>query len=157
MTAPLKTVDNFRDIAAVMRDLGRRAKAAARTLALAPSAHKDAALAAMAAAVRDAWAAILAANAEDIAEAKAGGATAAFLDRLQLDDRRIAAMADGVEIVRDLPDPVGAVTESWSRPHGMRIERVRVPLGVIGVIYESRPNVTADAGALCLKAGNAVI
>ncbi|HEY4773233.1 MAG TPA: glutamate-5-semialdehyde dehydrogenase [Xanthobacteraceae bacterium] len=157
MTAPLKTVDNFRDIAAVMRDIGRRAKAAARTLALAPSAHKDAALAAMAAAVRDAWAAILAANAEDIAEAKAGGATAAFLDRLQLDDRRIAALADGVEIVRDLPDPVGAVTESWSRPNGMRIERVRVPLGVIGVIYESRPNVTADAGALCLKAGNAVI
>ena len=111
----------------------------------------------MAQAIRAARAAILAANAEDLAQAKSGGATAAYLDRLKLDDKRIAAMADGIDVVRGLRDPVGAVTESWTRPNGMTIERVRVPLGVIGVIYESRPNVTADAGALCLKAGNAVI
>ena len=85
------------------------------------------------------------------------GATAAFLDRLALDDKRVAAMADGVDVVRALPDPVGTVTESWTRPNGMTIERVRVPLGVVGIIYESRPNVTVDAGALCLKAGNAAI
>ncbi len=102
-------------------------------------------------------AAILAANAEDIAEAKSRGATAAFLDRLALDTKRIEAMADGLEVVRKLKDPVGTVMASWRRPNGMRIERIRVPLGVVGVIYESRPNVTADAGALCLKAGNAVI
>ena len=83
--------------------------------------------------------------------------TAAFLDRLALDDKRVAAMADGLDVVRALADPVGAVTERWTRPNGMTIERVRVPLGVIGIIYESRPNVTADAGALCLKAGNAAI
>src|SRR5262249_10762658 len=85
------------------------------------------------------------------------GATSAFLDRLALDEKRVAAMADGVDVVRALPDPVGKVTESWTRPNGMTIERVRVPLGVIGIVYESRPNVTADAGALCLKAGNAAI
>src|SRR5258707_7064077 len=100
---------------------------------------------------------ILAANAEDVAEAKAAGANAAFLDRLTLTPKIVAAMADGIEVVRRLPDPVGAVMESWTRPNGMTIERVRVPLGVIGVIYESRPNVTADAAVLCLKAGNAVI
>ncbi len=101
--------------------------------------------------------AILAANAEDCDEAKSGGATAAFLDRLSLDADRIEAMAAGLEIIRKLKDPVGTVMASWRRPNGMRIERVRVPLGVVGVIYESRPNVTADAGALCLKAGNAAI
>src|SRR5258707_2431661 len=100
---------------------------------------------------------ILAANAEDVAEAKAAGANAAFLDRLTLTPKIVAAMADGIEVVRRLPDPVGAVMESWTRPNGMTIERVRVPLGVVGVIYESRPNVTADAAVLCLKAGNAVI
>ena len=100
---------------------------------------------------------ILAANAEDVADAKAAGQTAAFLDRLALDPKRVAAMAAGVEVVRALKDPVGAVMESWTRPNGMTIERVRVPLGVVGIIYESRPNVTADAGALCLKAGNAAI
>src|SRR5262249_2155282 len=99
----------------------------------------------------------LAANAEDVAHAKQSGATAAFLDRLALDDKRVAAMADGLDVVRALPDPVGRVTESWTRPNGMTIERVRVPLSVVGDIYESRPNVTADAGALTLKAGNAVI
>ena len=96
---------------------------------------------------------ILAANAEDIAEARAAGTTGAFLDRLTLDPARVEAIAEGIEVVRALKDPVGTVTESWTRPNGMRIERVRVPLGVIGIIYESRPNVTADAGALCLKVG----
>jgi glutamate-5-semialdehyde dehydrogenase len=157
MNAPLKSIESTTDIAAMMAGIGHAARAAARTLALAPSAQKDAALAAMAAAIRDRSADILAANAEDIAEAKASGATAAFLDRLTLDDKRIAAMADGVDVVRALPDPVNTVMEAWTRPNGMRIERVRVPLGVVGVIYESRPNVTADAGVLCLKAGNAVI
>ncbi len=157
MTAPLKTVENFGDIAAVLRDIGGRAKAAARHLALAPTADKDRALAAMAAAVRGARAAILAANAEDIAEAKAGGATAAFVDRLMLDAKRVEAIADGIAVVAGLADPAGTVMDAWTRPNGMRIERVRVPLGVVGIIYESRPNVTADAGSLCLKAGNAVI
>ncbi|MEA2986242.1 MAG: glutamate-5-semialdehyde dehydrogenase, partial [Alphaproteobacteria bacterium] len=132
-------------------------RAAARALAPASAAQKNAALAAMAHAVRMQAAAILAANAEDLAEAKADTASPAFLDRLMLDDGRVAAMADGIDIVRGLPDPVGKVTESWTRPNGMTIERVRVPLGVVGIIYESRPNVTADAGALCLKAGNAAI
>ena len=157
MTAPLKTIEGSGDIAEVMRALGRGAKAAARALALASSAEKDAALAAMAKAVRSQASSILAANAEDMAEAQAEKATPAFLDRLMLDDKRVGAMAAGIEVVCALPDPVGKVTESWTRPNGMTIERVRVPLGVIGVIYESRPNVTADAGVLCLKAGNAVI
>jgi glutamate-5-semialdehyde dehydrogenase len=157
MTAPLKTVEAPGDIATVMRDIGVRAKRAARALALATPADKARALAAMAAAVRAGGAAILAANGEDIAEARAGGATPAFVDRLMLDEKRVAAMVDGIEVVAALPDPVGTVSESWTRPNGLRIERVRVPLGVVGVVYESRPNVTADAGSLCLKAGNAVI
>src|SRR5258705_204098 len=157
MTAPLKTIEGSGDVAEVMRTLGRGARAAARVLALATPAQKNNALAAMAKAVRLQAAAILAANAEDVAEAKAATASAAFLDRLTLDAARVAAMADGIDIVRGLPDPVGKVTESWTRPNGMTIERVRVPLGVVGIIYESRPNVTADAGALCLKAGNAAI
>src|SRR5712672_2733877 len=157
MTAPLKTVEAPGDIATVMRDIGGRAKRAARALALATPADKARALAAMAAAVGAGRAAILAANAEDIAEARAGGATPAFVDRLMLDDKRVAAMVEGIEVVGALPDPVGTVSESWTRPNGLRIERVRVPLGVVGVVYESRPNVTADAGSLCLKAGNAVI
>jgi glutamate-5-semialdehyde dehydrogenase len=157
MTAPLKTVENSGDIASVLRDIGARAKAAARRLALAPAADKNRALAAMAQAVRGASTAILAANAEDIADAKAGGATAAFVDRLMLDAKRVDAIAAGLKVVARLADPVGTVMDAWTRPNGMRIERVRVPLGVIGVIYESRPNVTADAGSLGLKAGNAVI
>jgi glutamate-5-semialdehyde dehydrogenase len=157
MSAPMKTTDASGELAATMRDIGHRARAAARTLALAPTEQKDRSLAAMAQAVRADRAAILAANAEDVAEAKAAGQTAAFLDRLQLDDRRVSAMADGIDAIRALPDPVGKVTESWTRPNGMTIERVRVPLGVIGIIYESRPNVTADAGSLGLKAGNAAI
>ncbi|MGH6790525.1 MAG: glutamate-5-semialdehyde dehydrogenase [Pseudolabrys sp.] len=157
MAAPLKTIEGTGDIAAAMADIGRRARAAARVLALAPTAQKDNALKGMADATRAQKADILAANGEDIAEARSSGATPAFLDRLALDDARVEAMAAGIEIVRALKDPVGAITESWTRPNGMTIERVRVPLGVIGIIFESRPNVTADAGALSLKAGNACI
>jgi len=155
MNAPLKAVRN--SLEAAMRDIGREARNAAHVLALAPTARKNRALAAMAKVMRRSRAKILAANAQDVAEAKAAGATAAFLDRLTLDAKRIEAMAVGLDEVRKLKDPVGTVMASWRRPNGMRIERVRVPLGVVGVIYESRPNVTADAGALCLKAGNAVI
>jgi glutamate-5-semialdehyde dehydrogenase len=157
MSAPLKPIEGTSDIAATMAGIGRRAKAASRVLALASTEQKDCALTAMAQAIRAAKADILKANAEDIADAKAAGQTPAFLDRLSLDDKRVAAMADGLEVVRGQPDPVGKVTESWTRPNGMTIERVRVPIGVIAIIYESRPNVTADAGALALKAGNAVI
>jgi glutamate-5-semialdehyde dehydrogenase len=156
VTAPLKTVEGS-DVAALMHAIGQQAKSAARVLALAKTAQKDAALAAMAEAIRRRKADLLAANAQDMAEAKATGATAAFLDRLALDDKRIAAMADGLDVVRMLSDPVGTVTERWTRPNGLSIERVRVPLGVVGIIYESRPNVTADSAALCLKAGNAAI
>jgi len=157
MTAPLKTVESTSDLAGLMRDIGRRAKAAARVLALAPAAQKDKALAAMAAQIHAQKPKILAANGQDLAEAEAAGETAAFLDRLALDDKRVAAMAEGLDVIRALDDPVGKVTESWTRPNGMTIERVRVPLGSVGIIYESRPNVTADAAALCLKAGNAAI
>jgi glutamate-5-semialdehyde dehydrogenase len=156
VTAPLKTVEAS-TVATMMREIGQRAKTAARVLALASTAQKDKALAGMAEALRARQAEILSANADDMAEAKAAGATAAFLDRLALDERRIAAMADGLDVVRALADPVGTVTERWTRPNGMTIERVRVPIGVVGIIYESRPNVTADAASLCLKAGNAGI
>jgi glutamate-5-semialdehyde dehydrogenase len=157
MTAPFKTIEGSGDLGSIMRDIGQRARAAARVLALATGAQKDQALDEMAKAIRARCDDILAANAEDVAEAKAQGATVAFVDRLALDRKRVDAMADGLDVVRGLADPVGAVTQAWTRPNGMRIERVRVPLGVVGVIYESRPNVTADAGALCLKAGNAAI
>jgi glutamate-5-semialdehyde dehydrogenase len=157
MSAPLKSIEGTGDIAAVMGEIGRAGRAAARILALAPAAQKNNALEAMARAVRAQSARILAANAEDIAEARASGMTAAFLDRLTLDATRVEVMAAAIDAVRALKDPVGTVSESWKRPNGMTIERVRVPLGVIGIIYESRPNVTADAGALCLKSGNAAI
>jgi glutamate-5-semialdehyde dehydrogenase len=157
MSVPLKAIDGNADLAAQMTDLAARARAAARQLALAPAEQKNRALDAMEQAIRANAAAILKANAEDVAEARASGATSAFVDRLTLTEARVAAMADGIRTVRDIPDPVGAVTESWQRPNGMTIERVRVPLGVIAVIFESRPNVCADAGVLCLKSGNAVI
>ena len=157
MTAPLRTVESTAASAALMHDLGLRARQAARVLALAPTAQKNEALAAMAQECRARRADILAANSQDLAEARASGAGAAFVDRLALDDTRIAGMAEALEVVRDLDDPVGAVMQSWTRPNGMSIERVRVPLGVIGIIYESRPNVTADAAALSLKSGNAAI
>ena len=157
MTAPLKSIEGTGDIAAVMTAIGRGARAAARTLALAPADQKNRALQAMAAALRGQATRILAANAEDIAEARGAGLSGALLDRLTLNEDRIEAMASGVEVVSRLADPVGTVMAAWTRPNGMTIERVRVPLGVIGIIYESRPNVTADAGALCLKSGNAAI
>ncbi|WP_454918528.1 glutamate-5-semialdehyde dehydrogenase [Xanthobacter sediminis] len=140
-----------------MLEMGRRARAAARILALADADTRTAALKAAAAAVRAACADILAANAADVARAKVEGISGSFLDRLTLTPERIAAMAEGIDAVAGLPDPVGKVTERWTRPNGMIIERVRTPLGVIGVIYESRPNVTADAAALCVRSGNAVI
>ncbi|MDB5629817.1 MAG: glutamate-5-semialdehyde dehydrogenase [Tardiphaga sp.] len=157
MTASLKAVDASTDLAALMAGLGRDARAAARVLAVAPTARKNTALAAMARAIRAGESRILAANGEDVADARASGMSDAFVDRLTLTPARIAAMADGIQIIHDIADPVGAITESWQRPNGMRISRVRVPLGVVGVIFESRPNVAADAGVLCLKSGNAVI
>jgi glutamate-5-semialdehyde dehydrogenase len=157
MTAPLKAIDGTDDLAALMGDIARRAKAAARILALAPAEQKARALGAIAKAIRADAAAIIAANAEDVTEARANGIAASFLDRLTLNEKRVEGMAEAIDTIRDIPDPVGHVTERWTRPNGMSIERVRVPLGVVGVIFESRPNVAADAGALCLKAGNAVI
>jgi glutamate-5-semialdehyde dehydrogenase len=157
MTAPLKSIEGSGDIAAAMAEIGRHARAAASILALAPAEQKNRALQLMAGAVRAQASSILTANAEDVAEARSTGITGAFLDRLSLDAGRVEAIAAGIDVVRALKDPVGTVTESWTRPNGMRIERVRVPLGVVGIIYESRPNVTADAGVLCLKAGNAAI
>ncbi|MFH3479741.1 MULTISPECIES: glutamate-5-semialdehyde dehydrogenase [unclassified Xanthobacter] len=145
------------ELEAAMLGMGKRARAAARILALADADTKTRALNAAAAAVRAACADILAANASDLARAKAEGMTGSFLDRLTLTPERVEAMAEGIESVAGLPDPVGKVTERWTRPNGMIIERVRTPLGVIGVIYESRPNVTADAAALCVRSGNAVI
>ena len=144
-------------IASLMQGMGRDAVRAARVLANAAADRKNAALAAAAAAVRARRAAILAANASDVGAARSRSLGAPLLDRLQLDEARVEAMARGIEEIAALPDPIGAVVREWRRPNGLLIQRVRVPLGVIGIIYESRPNVTADAGALCLKSGNAVI
>ncbi|TVR98132.1 MAG: glutamate-5-semialdehyde dehydrogenase [Rhodospirillales bacterium] len=141
----------------LMRRLGLEARAAAAELALASTEAKNHALCQAAANIRARSGAILAANARDLAAGKAKRLTAAMLDRLALDQARIEAIARGLEEVAALPDPVGTVLAEWERPNGLRISRVRTPLGVIGVIYESRPNVTADAGGLCLKAGNAAI
>jgi glutamate-5-semialdehyde dehydrogenase len=144
-------------LTADMRAMGRKAREAARVLALMSAARKAEALQAAAQAVRAAVPALLEANALDCAEAKAEGQSESFLDRLLLTPERIEGIAASIEDIAALPDPVGAVMEEWTRPNGLRISRVRTPLGVVGVIFESRPNVTADAGALCLKAGNAVI
>ncbi len=144
-------------IEGVMADIGARARAASRVLAQAPSPLRHRALVAMATCVRRAEADILAANAQDVARSREAGLSPALIDRLVLDESRVSAIAAGIEAVAALPDPVGSVIDAWTRPNGLRIERVRTPLGVIGVIYESRPNVTADAGALCLASGNAVI
>ena len=157
MTAPLKSIDPTSSVTGLMLDMGQRARKAARALALAPATQKDKALAAMAKAIRATAREIIAANEDDVTEARAAGVAGSFLDRLTLDKKRIEAMAEGLEVVAKLKDPVGEVLARWKRPNGMTIERVRTPIGVIGVIYESRPNVTADAGALCLKAGNAAI
>jgi len=145
------------DLERQMTALGRAARAAAAELALAAPAQKDKALLAAAAAIRAKEAAILAANAQDMAGGRAKGLSPALLDRLELTPPRIEAMAAGLEAIADFPDPVGKTLAEWERPNGLRIARVSVPLGVIGIIYESRPNVTADAGGLCLKSGNAAI
>ena len=146
-----------RDIAAEMAALGAEARAAARVLAASSAETRRAALKAAAAAIRSDEAVILEANAKDMAAAEASGLSGALLDRLALDPGRVEAMAAGVEQVAALDDPLGRLLGEWERPNGLRIRRVSVPIGVIGIIYESRPNVTADAGALCLMSGNAAI
>ncbi|MDO6413984.1 glutamate-5-semialdehyde dehydrogenase [Sphingomonas sp. BIUV-7] len=145
------------DAAALVHEMAVRARAVTTELARAPTAQKAAALIGAARALRADAPAILAANADDVARARAAGLSAALLDRLLLDERRIEGVARALEDVAALPDPVGAVIDAVERPNGLRLARVRVPLGVVGIIYESRPNVTADAGALALMAGNAVI
>ncbi|MEF2072079.1 glutamate-5-semialdehyde dehydrogenase [Consotaella sp. CSK11QG-6] len=151
------TISGAQSVEELMLAMGRRARTAARTLALATAEQKNRALEAMAHAIEARSADILAANASDLERGQAAGLTGSFIDRLRLDEARVSAIAEGLRAVAALPDPVGSVIASWTRPNGLAIERVRTPLGVIGVIYESRPNVTADAGALCIKAGNAVI
>jgi glutamate-5-semialdehyde dehydrogenase len=145
------------DIRVAMREIGTKARAAARELANAPAERKNRALGAAARILRERAGEILAANELDCAEARAKSLSAALVDRLTLNPARIEAMAHGLEAVAALPDPVGRVLATYTRPNGLVIERVATPLGVVGVIYESRPNVTADAGALCLKSGNAVV
>ena len=144
-------------IASTMTALGKAARAAATVLAATTGTQRNAALAAAAAAIRDRAAAIIEANGRDMAAARRRGLGVAMLDRLMLDDARVEAMAAGIETIIDLHDPLGRVLDEWERPNGLRFQRVAVPLGVIGIIYESRPNVTADAAALCIKSGNAVI
>jgi len=145
------------DLHAEMICIGKAARAAMRQLASTPAEARNTALRAAAAAIRAARDDLLAANAIDMEQAAGKGIEGAMLDRLMLDEARIEAMARGLEDIADLPDPVGQVIAEWTRPNGLEIQRVRVPLGVIGIIYESRPNVTADAGGLCLKSGNAAI
>ncbi|MHB1101866.1 MAG: glutamate-5-semialdehyde dehydrogenase [Devosia sp.] len=145
------------DLSALMAEMGRKARAAAGALATASAERKHSALIGAAQALEQHRGEILAANALDMEAGRARGMSVAFLDRLQLTGKRVDAMIDGLRTIAELPDPVGTVLAEWTRPNGMTISRVRTPLGVIGVIFESRPNVTADAGALCLKAGNAVI
>ena len=145
------------DIDGLMAVIGRNARAAARPLAIATADQKNRALEAMATEILAHGEAILAANAIDLANARESGVAASFIDRLTLTAERIEGIAGAIRDIAGLKDPVGDVIAEWGRPNGLHIERVRTPLGVIGVIYESRPNVTADAGALCLKAGNAVI
>ena len=145
------------DLSSTMSAIGRAARKAAAVLAGTPTPMKDRALRAAAESLRSAAGAILEANAEDMAGAEQRGTKGAMLDRLALDPKRVEAMATGLLTIAEQPDPVGAEMARWQRPNGLDIARVRVPLGVIGIIYEARPNVTADAGALCLKAGNAAI
>ena len=153
----MNAVAEIRDIKLYMRQVGVEARAASRVLARADTIAKDSALVAAAAAIRRDAARLLAANAEDVAEARAGGLEPALLDRLALTAAGVDAMAEGLEQIARLPDPVGAITDLRERPSGIRVGRMRVPLGVIGIIFESRPNVTADAAGLCLKSGNAAI
>jgi len=153
----LDEVKNKGDVETVMLEIGRNAKTASRPLAIASAERKHAALIAMADAIVARTDEILSANAIDLENAREGGVAASFIDRLTLSEGRIRDMANGIRAIAEFKDPVGDIIAEWDRPNGLHIERVRTPLGVIGVIYESRPNVTADAGALCLKAGNAVI
>ena len=142
---------------ATMADMGRKAREGARALRLATPEQRTAAIRAMAAEIRAAAPAILAANAEDLARAEANGVSGPMLDRLALDEKRLEGVAAGVEAVAEIADPLGVATSRWTRPNGLDISRVRTPIGVIAMIYESRPNVTADAAALCVRSGNAVI
>jgi len=155
--ASTATQSTGEDVSVVMADIGRRARAAAAILAQASSEAKDIALRGAAAAIRANAEPILDANARDLDAAKAKGLRDSLIDRLLLDADRLESVAAGLEAIADLPDPVGTVMAEWSRPNGLGFQRVRTPLGVIGIIYEARPNVTADAGGLCLKAGNAAI
>jgi glutamate-5-semialdehyde dehydrogenase len=157
MSAAVEIKEPEAGVRAAMRDIGLKARAAARELANAPAEKKNRALKAAAQLLRERAAGILAANAVDLAEAEAKDLSPALIDRLALDRVRVETIARGLEEVADLPDPVGRVLATFTRPNGLVIERVATPLGVVGVIYESRPNVTADAGALCLKSGNAVV
>ena len=150
-------MDGHADIQSLMQGIGRQAKEAAAALSVASTDAKNNALKEMAASLRRRSNQILSDNAKDMAAGESKGLTGAMLDRLQLTDERIDGIAAGLEAIAALPDPVGSIDDEWDRPNGLHIQRVRVPLGVIGVIYESRPNVTADAGGLCLKAGNAAI
>ena len=153
----MNSPDTTSSVAAIMAELGRNARIGARALAIATPEQKRTALLTAAGAINAHRAKILAANEKDMAAARDKGISAAFLDRLLLTDARIDGIVEAVRIIAELPDPVGTVIAEWDRPNGLHIERVRTPLGVIGVIFESRPNVTADAGALCIKSGNAVI
>ena len=157
MTIQMPLVATSAALAGTMLAMGTGARAASAEVAKAGPDKRTAALKAMAKRIREAQAAIMSANAQDMAAAKAKGLSGAMLDRLELNAERIEAMAKGVEDVAALPDPVGTVLAKWERPNGLEISRVRGPIGVIGIIYESRPNVTADAGALCLRAANAAI
>src|SRR5271165_4522583 len=157
MSAAVQILEPESDVRAAMRAIGGLARAAARELANAPAEQKDLALTASARALRERSADVLASNARDLAGARTKELTGAFLERLTLNHARIDAVALGLEDVAALPDPVGRVLATFTRPNGLVIQRVATPLGVVGVIYESRPNVTADAGALCLKSGNAVL
>jgi glutamate-5-semialdehyde dehydrogenase len=145
------------DLKAQILDFGRRARAASRALARLSVDEKNAVLMAMAAGIESRAEPILTANAQDVAKATDDGLASAMIDRLTLTPKRLAAMADGIRQVAALPDPVGEVIREWTRPNGIRISKVRVPIGVIGIIYESRPNVTSDAAVLCTKTGNATI
>jgi len=156
-TAPTTSVPTATATAIPLTVLGTRAKAASRHLARATRAAKDAALQRAAAALIEAQESILAANARDVARAQAAGVSETVVDRLRLDASRVVAMASGMEAVAGLPDPVGELVAGYTRPNGLRVRQVRVPLGVVGIVYENRPNVTADAAALCLKSGNAVL
>ncbi len=152
-----ESADSGASIAEIMNGLGCAAREAAPHLALAPTAKKNDALAAAARVIRERASSIIEANTKDVSAAREAQLSNAMLDRLRLDAGRVEAMARGLDDVTRLPDPIGTVIAEWERPNGLRIARVRVPLGAIGIIYESRPNVTADAGALCLKSGNPVI